>query len=400
MIRGNRGHGLAVRDGAEAEVCDSIFEHNEFSGAGAPDASAGGRLSIRRCLFRGNGMRPIFRGPTHLDPIVPTTSEIRGDAVLASAAPFAEVDLYADRAGEASRFLETVTADARGEFRVSPAAARWPDVVTAAATTPDGHTSEFNVIAGPPSRAILAALLARAGPLSDAETDRIDMRSAVHRWRTGTRVSFRFETPAPPHVRRGAEWFAGRIPVWTAGNIRVDLRQGPAAPNDEPALVPIRYAPARDERLNGTGGTTYTRWDATGFFSAPIRIFLAEPEPGRPACPRVAIHEMCHALGLYHARVGLLSRLQGIPAPPPGYLNDFSPAPTFYDVTALQILYDNRLEGRVTLARLAAAGLMPAALPEESREMAARPIDADESGDREASSVGPPPVFSPPATSR
>src|SRR5690606_2604336 len=106
-ISRNRGHGVAIRDNAAADIADCTFEQNECSGVGAPDAADGGRVSVRRCVFRQNGMRPIFRGPMHVDPAVPTVAKIADDLVPVRATPRATIDLYADRAGEASRYLQT-----------------------------------------------------------------------------------------------------------------------------------------------------------------------------------------------------------------------------------------------------------------------------------------------------
>ncbi len=132
-----------------------------------------------------------------------------------------------------------------------------------------------------------------------------------------------------------------------------------AAVPDDAVLVPIRFAESSDENLGGAGGTTWTRWDAQGFFTGPIRIFLSRPERGATPVRASQRTRCAMRCGLYHARVGLLSRMQGIPAPGPGYCNDFSPALTFHDVAALRILYGSRLEGPTNLARLTAAGLLP-----------------------------------------
>jgi hypothetical protein len=359
-VRRNRGHGLTIRDQAAVDVSDCAFEDNEYSGAAAPDAGDGGRLRVRRCVFRHNGMRPLFRGPMHIDPPVPTVLGIDGDRVTVRAAPHATVDLYVDPAGEAARYLRTVTADDAGEFDLAIDSVPSGEVITAAATA-HGHTSEFNVIAGRRDAAILAALLARTGPLSDAG-GAIEPSATIQRWRRGTRVVFRFEDRPPRHVEAYMECLIGALRGWLDGAVDVDVRFGSGAPlPNGVTVVPIRYAPARDDRINGTGGTTFTQWDSLGYFDGPIRIFLARPAAGETACPRVAIHEMLHALGLYHARVGLRSRMQGTPAPPAGQVNDFAPAPTFFDVAALQILYGHRLPAPTTLAQLTSAGLMPEA---------------------------------------
>jgi hypothetical protein len=80
-----------------------------------------------------------------------------------------------------------------------------------------------------------------------------------------------------------------------------------------------------------------------------MEIILALGQDPAQACPRVLAHEIGHTLGLCHARVGLLSRMQGISPPGPGYVNDFSPIMTYYDVLALQILYTQHDTGRLTL---------------------------------------------------
>lgn len=376
-VRRNRGHGLAIRDRASAEISECLFENNEYGGAGAPDAGDGGRLSVRRCLFHANGMRPVFRGPLHIDPPVPTPRRITSELVVVRTAPHATVDLYADPVGEAARFLRTVTADAAGEFRLRLDEVPAGEVITAAATTADGHTSEFNVVAGPLDPAILAALLARTGPFSDTAGP-LDLSAGIQRWRRGTRVVFVFDERPPRHIEAYVRWFLDTLPGWVNHAIQVEARFGDAQPlAPRAAIVPIRYASASDPRLNGTGGTTFTQWDASGYFDGSNSIVLARPEPGEQPCPRVAVHEMCHALGLYHARVGLLSRMQGLPPPPAGYVNDFSPVPTFFDVAALHILYAREARGPANLADLAA----PSAASLPLRIIPPRPADVDTASD-------------------
>jgi len=360
-ISGNRGHGMAVRDQATAEAYDCRFERNEYSGIGAPDAGSHARALARRCTFHGNGMRPIFRGPMHIDPPVPTVARIDGRFVLVRTPPRATVDLYLDTGGEAARYLRTVVADDIGTFRLSLDEVPSGQVMTAAATTVDGHTSEFNVIAAQPDREILAALLARTGPLSDAGGP-IDTDAAVQRWRPGTHVVFQFAERPPPHVVRYVQWFTQRLGDWTTGTVTADAAFEPPTSLPPGAMsVPIEFAYQTDERLRGAGGTTYTRWDSQGFFTGPIRIVLARAGPAELPCPRVAVHEMLHAMGLYHARVGLLSRMQGMTPPATGYVNDFAPAPTFHDVLALQVLYKQKVMSRITIAQLTRAGLLPQA---------------------------------------
>lgn len=360
VFRGNRGHGLAVRDEAAADVRDCLFEKNQYSGVGAPDAADGGRLSARRCIFRGNGLRPVFRGPMHIDPPVPTVIRIVGSRVVAGAAPRAAIDLYADRAGEAALYLRTVFADGDGRFELSLDEVPPGEVITAAATTVDGHTSEFNVVAGRMEPAVLAALLARTGPLSDT-AGAIEGEAAVQRWRPGERVVFAFADQPEPHVAAYVRWFLGRAAEWTDGRITLEARYAAVGiPLDVKAvMVPVRLVSRDEEAVAGTGGTTYTQWDSLGYFTGSVRILLTRPVPGEPVCPRVVIHEMCHALGLYHARIGLLSRMQGIPAPAEEYVNDFAPAPTFFDVAALQVLYQEGIDRPTTLAGLTARGLLP-----------------------------------------
>lgn len=395
-IRRNHGHGLAIRDDAQADVWDCAFEGNRYSGAGAPDAGDGGRLRLRRCTFRSNRLRPVFRGPMHLDPPVPTVVRIAGDTVTVRTAPRAIVDLYADRVGEAARYLRSVTADEAGLMTLSVEAVPVGEVITAAATTPDGHTSEFNVVAGPIDRDILAALLARTGPLSDTRESLAD-NASIHRWRSGSQVVFDFRGACPPHVECYVQQFTADLRGLIGETIRVEARFGRGAPLPETAsVVPVQYAANPVGGLRGAAGTTFTRWDHTGHLTGPIRILLTEPAAGQTTCPRVTIHEMCHALGLYHARVGLLSRMQGIPEPSPESRNDFSPTLTFYDALALQILYDRRLSGHATIADLTQLALLPkGSLGTEDTVVARKDPGADT--DPSASEMG---TFSSPPASR
>ncbi len=360
-IAGNRGHGLAVREHAAADVSDCTLEQNECSGAGAPDACDGGRLRLRRCVFRRNGLRPVCRGPRHIDPPVPTVVGIAADRVTLVAAPRAQLDLYADAAGEASRYLRTVTADAAGHIELALASLPSGEPITAAATTPDGHTSEFNVVAGPADRSLLAALLARCGPLSDA-AGAITPGATVQRWPRGTQLVFVFEEPPPAHIRTYVSEFLRRLPGWLGESISVDARfDAGDAPRPDATRVPITMSRGPVDELDGVGGTTFTHWDERGHLTPPTRIVLARPRGGEALCPRIVVHEMCHALGLYHARVGLLSRMQGTAPPLSGYVNDFAPVPTYYDVMALRALYDPRLPAPAALSHLVESGLMPAA---------------------------------------
>jgi len=357
-IRQNRGHGVVVRDRSAADIRDCAFEANEYSGISAPDMDEPGRLCVRRCVFRANGLRPIARSPACAYPPAPVVVGIDGDRITVEASPRAVVDLHADPVGEASRYLGTVTADDAGRFtlRISTVP---PGLVITATATVDGRTSEFNVVAGRLERDILAALLARTGPFSD-EGGNVSGLAPVRRWRPGTKLVYHFEQRPPVHVERVVREFIARVECLVSPMIHVQAVFGPqqALPADA-VVVPIRQLPAADSSVRGTGGTTVTRWDGSGHLAGGAAILLAEPVGGEPVCPRVVIHEMCHALGLYHARAGLLSRMQGIPPPLNGYCNDFSPGLTFFDVAALRILYDRRVDGAMTIDRLTQAGLMP-----------------------------------------
>ena len=87
-----------------------------------------------------------------------------------------------------------------------------------------------------------------------------------------------------------------------------------------------------------------------------MEILLASGAQGQETCPRVLAHEIGHTLGLCHARVGLLSRMQGAVPPGDAFVNDFSPIMTYYDVLALQRLYDRRNPSGATLGQLLARG--------------------------------------------
>jgi hypothetical protein len=394
-FRENRGHGFAVRDRTAADLWDCAFIRNEFGGIGAPDAGQGVRVSARRCTFTGQGMRPICRGPMHADPPPPAIQHVWPDGAVIRVAPGTVVDLYADPRGEAGRHLGSALPDPDGTLFVPYAMVRPGEVITATCTTAAGQTSEFNVIAARPRRAVVAALLARTGRLSD-DGQAIKEQAVVHRWRPGTHLVFHFAAPTPPYVRIYVTEFVRQLRGWIDDAITVEACFSPDVPLPGAVVVPIGLADAEADLLDGAGGTTFTQWDGFGYFTGDVRIWLARPQRGAPACPRVAVHEMCHALGLYHARVGLLTRMQGIPAPDEGYLNDFAPAPTVFDVAALQALYDPRVGSLATLERMTALGLVPKdAGPEPDVVLVQEQEDASHREPRRPTTAD---VFSPPAT--
>ncbi len=378
----NGGHGVSLRDQATGAFQGCVFAGNRYSGIGCLDAGAGGRMSARACVFQQNGMRPIYRGPLHLDPLVPTPVRIEDALVHCLAEPEAQVDLYLDRAGEAARYLRTISADQRGRFTVDcrEVPAGW--VMTAAATV-RGSTSELNVIAGSPAPVLLAALLGQTGPFSDLGGPvRFDAR--LRRWPTGTHLVFHVPAMPAPTVGRYAEFLVRRVEEWTGGSLSAEVQTTalPAVPA-EAVVIPIRYLPAETPPLESRGGVTFMKWTAEGRFVRPMEILLAiAPEPAE-TCPRILAHEVGHTLGLCHVRAGLLSRMQGSVAPDAaGLVNDFSPMFTFYDVQALHVLHDRRTRPGATLADLAARGLVPASPSLQLAETPAAP---------------PQPTFSPPA---
>lgn len=356
----NQGHGVSLRGHATGDFEICLFAGNRYSGLGCLDARDGGKVATSRCLFQGNGMRPIYRGPSHLDPLVPTPLSIDARRVACVADPNAIVELYLDRAGEASRYLRTIQADARGRFSVDRSDVP-PGWVMAATARTGGSTSEFNVIAGSLATDVLGALLARTGPLSDTGGD-TDLNGDLRRWRSGTKLILHLENPPSATVERYARFVTDHVADWTRGALRAELSVGPnARAASDDVIVPVQYLAADAPALLGRGGVTFMKWDARGHFISPMKILLATgKEPGE-TCPRVLAHEFGHVLGLCHARVGLLSRMQGSLAPSDAFVNDFSPMMTFYDVLALHILHDPQWEGggSTTLRQVVRAGMLP-----------------------------------------
>ncbi|MEP0843587.1 MAG: right-handed parallel beta-helix repeat-containing protein, partial [Phycisphaerae bacterium] len=181
---GNGAHGASLRGPASGVFLQCGFSRNRYSGVGCLDGRDGGRVKVSACTFTRNGMRPIYRGPLHIDPLVPTPLAVNGRRVECLADPNAVIELYLDRIGEASRYLRAVRADGRGRFQVdgSEVPAGW--VMTASATVHEA-TSEFNVVAGTAEDVVLGALLGRTGVFSD-DGGEPDAESLVRRWRPGT----------------------------------------------------------------------------------------------------------------------------------------------------------------------------------------------------------------------
>ncbi|HOA72281.1 MAG TPA: right-handed parallel beta-helix repeat-containing protein [Phycisphaerae bacterium] len=357
----NQGHGVSLRGRSSGDFKICLFAGNRYSGIGCMDARDGGKVKASQCLFEGNGMRPIYRGPLHLDPLVPTPLTIDDEAVECMADPGAVIELYLDKAGEASRYLKTMTADARGRFVVNrnDVPAGW---VMSATATIAGSTSEFNVIAGSTAPDVLGALLARTGPLSDTGGD-TDLDGGLRRWRPGTKLILHVPNPPSAAVEEYTRFVADRVIDWTRGAVSAELSVGavPKAGRGT-VVVPVEYLPADAPALLGRGGVTFMKWDSQGYFVSPMKILLAEGKEARDTCPRVLAHEFGHVLGLSHARVGLLSRMQGSMPPSEAFVNDFSPMLTFYDVLALHVLHQSEWNrhGSGTLRQLVSAGLLPA----------------------------------------
>lgn len=375
LFAGNGAHGVSLRGPSSGHFSGCGFTRNRYSGLGCLDACDGGRVRVSQSLFHRNGMRPIYRGPLHIDPLVPTPVAIRGSLVECMADPNATIELYLDQVGEARQYLRTLRADGRGRFQVSCAELPAGFVLTATATT-NGSTSEFNVIAGPRSNAVLSALVGRTGPFSD-DGGQADFESAMRRWKPGTRVVFQLQKSPSPAVERYVRFLLARVRDWTAGALTAELRLGPGGPAERDAvIVPIRYVAPDSPQLLGLGGVTFMKWDAQGYFCPPMEILLALGSEPAETCPRILAHEVGHVLGLNHARIGLLSRMQGKTPPGPQFINDFSPTMTYYDVLALQILHDPRNTGGITLGEIMARGSQTQAGPNAVAD--ARPVTAAE----------------------
>jgi hypothetical protein len=349
---------VSLRDRADGQFRYCTFTGNRYSGLGCLDAGEGGKVFISRSVFRQNGMRPIYRGPMHIDPLIPTPAHIKGPVVECITSPNATVELFLDRAGEAAKFLRSVPANRQGRFQVSTEDVPEGWVMTATATT-SGSTSEFNIVAGTNPGPVLSALLSRTGPLSD-EGGPVRLDTLLRRWKRGTHLIFHIENPPSAAVEKYVRFMVQRVPEWTRGSIAAEVRIGRLGRIPTTAVViPVKYLQPDSTQLMGRGGVTFMKWDANGYFLEPMEILLARGRAAEETCPRVLAHEVGHALGLCHSRIGLLSRMQGSDPPTSAFVNDFSPMMTYYDVLALQVLHDSANERGMTLRDLVERGAVP-----------------------------------------
>jgi hypothetical protein len=157
---GNQGNGVLVSMGAGSNLIGpgNLIAFNANGVKVEGQGTIGNRItqnSIRDNLEAGI---QIGSGG-NLEIPAPEFSLASTRVVRGTATPGARVEIFSDKGGQGSAFLDSAIANPEGVFVYRPPTGRFPDLnLTATATDPEGNTSNFSSPASPPAPVVAREL--------------------------------------------------------------------------------------------------------------------------------------------------------------------------------------------------------------------------------------------------